>query len=320
MSSFVNPLPSASQINRGNPSSNAFNALQAKYYDAAAWARWAGSIMENQQTSIANTLGTNNITQSLTSFTAIINSVPDYNNPGINFINSIFTNAVLTSMETALTGSLTTLSTGLGATVETAMFDRATVRHSTDRYNKIQEITASISSRGFDIPTGALLAKDTELANVTASLLADINKDILHETTTLALTNNIENRKIALQYIQIMAAVTDSKIMRDFELAKTSLLTTLEGYKAKLAMYEVKSNILSSQAKIEIDAALRHTTVEVEAFKGIAQSAAQMVSSALNGVNVSSSYSFSGSENVSYQLQGDVGTGTVIPDSRTNTY
>jgi hypothetical protein len=309
--SFTNPLPTETGITSGNPSATAFNALKAKYTDAAAWARWAGSMVEEQQLSISNTLGTNAVNSSITALTTLLNSIPAYSTSAISFTNSSYTSSLLTALEASLLTSVNTPSTGLGSAVETAMFDRATARTTAERLLKYNEITSSISSRGFDVPPGAVVAKQTELASIESTILADINKDILHETATLALTNNLEIRKITIQLIQVIGGLFDSKVMRDFEFAKSTLLTTIEGYKAQLAMYEVKGSVLTNQAKVDIDAALRHTTLEVESFRGIAQAAAQMVSSALNGVNVSSSYGFSGNEGVSYQLNGDIGTATV---------
>ena len=294
----------------------------------------------------------------------------------INFSNPDFTDTLLTAMRTKLANDLATSSTGLGD-AEAAMFARETGRIIAERAVAYTELTTQFSAAGWPAPPGALTAKQTELTNESSKRLADSSAAILTESVRLAADYNKHIQTVAVQLIDILARAFDSKVLRDFDAAKTTVMLTLEGFKetiqvaiakaelnktaitatvaandgtvkaflgeiegqiapikaiseinqtkatafsaavqaasadlqAQIIPEEFKVRVAEANAKIggiKADAAAkeaelaivdtqRRVTLEVETLRGLAQSAAQMVASALNSVNVSSSLGFQGS-------------------------
>lgn len=294
----------------------------------------------------------------------------------INFSNPDFTDTLLTAMRTKLANDLATSSTGLGD-AEAAMFARETGRIIAERAVAYTELTTQFSAAGWPAPPGALTAKQTELTNESSKRLADSSAAILTESARLAADCNKHVQTVAVQLIDILARAFDSKVLRDFDAAKTTVMLALEGFKetiqvaiakaelnktaitatvaandgtvkaflgeiegqiapikaiseinqtkatafsaavqaasadlqAQIIPEEFKVRVAEANAKIggiKADAAAkeaelaivdtqRRVTLEVETLRGLAQSAAQMVASALNSVNVSSSLGFQGS-------------------------
>lgn len=294
--SFSNPLPNETSISGSTTQEQSLNALKAKYTDAAAWARWAGTIVEQQTTSITNALGTDIVSANIATLNNLIANAPGYNPTSLIFDNTEFSDTLLAALKNKLINDIGILSTGLGSAVETAMFNRATERVNAERAIAYTELTTQFSSRGFDMPTGALTAKQTEVNNETSRRAADISAAILHETAVLAQQYNAETLKVSQQLVGVLAQLNESAVLRNFEIKKTEIQQSLEVYKAQLGMFEVRGSLTSKAAQLAIEAALRETTVEIESFKSLAQSAAQMVASALNGVSVSGSFGWGGSE------------------------
>lgn len=303
-------------------------------------------------------------------------SVGDVPSTVINFSNPDFTDTLLTAMRTKLANDLVTSNTGLGD-AEAAMFARETGRIIAERAVAYNELTTQFSAAGWPAPPGALTAKQTELTNESSKRLADSSAAILTESARLAADYNKHIQTVAVQLIDILARAFDSKVLRDFDAAKTTVMLTLEGFKetiqvaiakaelnktaitatvaandgtvkaflgeiegqiapikaiseinqtkatafsaavqaasadlqAQIIPEEFKVRVAEANAKIggiKADAAAkeaelaivdtqRRVTLEVETLRGLAQSAAQMVASALNSVNVSSSLGFQGS-------------------------
>lgn len=294
--SWTNPLPGATTITGTATKDVAISALQAKHTDAGLWATWAATLMSEQLSAINGATGTDLLSGTITSINAAIAAVPSYDAGVLTFTNDAFTDQLLTDLKQSLSDQLATPSTGLGETVENALFARAVLRVNDERVKVYNENCDFFSSKNYDLPPGALSAKITEMTTITNDKLTDISAAILHESATLAANNNIEVLKITTSLIEVIGKLYDSGLMREFEIKKTNILQTLDAYKAKLGMYEVKGNLTSKAAQMSMEALIRAMSVEVEAFKGVAQSAAQMVASALNGVNISSSFGFSGNE------------------------
>ena len=257
--------------------------------------------MQEQTSSIAGSVGRDGSSAAIASLTALVNTAPGYVTPtqangGFTFVNTSFSDQLLTDLKARLSADIAGYNTGLGTVVEAAMFARANSRVTDERATAYNEVTTQYSSRNFDIPPGALGSKQTEISNESSKRMADSSKDILHETAVLAQQYNLDTLKTTAQLLGIMGSLNDSQMLRNFEIQKVSVMQTLEAYKAQLGMYEVKGGLVARASQLSIETSLRTMTTEVEAFKGVAQAAAQMVASALNGVNVSSSFGFSGSE------------------------
>lgn len=304
--SWSNPLPTPTTIGGNTNESSALSAINAKYLDATNWATWAATLMEEQLAAISNSVGADGIAASITPLLNLINTAPAYSAGSLSFTNTPFSDSLLTDLKSRLSSDLNTL--GLTSTIEQALYDRALSRTTDERALAYTELTTQFSARGFDVPPGALLAKQTEVNNEASKRMADTNKDILHEHSLYQL----EILKVTEQLIQIMGALNDSQMMRNFEIQKVAVMQALDAYKAQLSLFEVKGGVIAQSSKLSAEATLRTMTVEIEAFKGVAQSAAQMVASSLNSVNASAAYGWSGGKSTSlqYQLSGEMGVDT----------
>jgi len=151
----------------------------------------------------------------------------------ITFTNSAFTDPLLTKLSEKLTADLTGVHTGLGA-AEAGLFDREIARQNAIRLKAYNEATTSFSSRGWDQPPGALLAKQTELNNESATKLADASAQIMAESARLAVDYNKTTLSSSAQVVDTLGRIFDSRINRDFEAAKNSVMLALEGFKAAI--------------------------------------------------------------------------------------
>lgn len=160
----------------------------------------------------------------------------------VDFTNSSFTDTLLTALRTRLENDIATSNTGLGD-AEAALFARETARQNAARALAYDEITTQFSSRGFDMPTGALLAKQTEVNNESAIKLSDSSSQIMAESARLAVDYNKSVISSSTQLLDLISKVFDSKIVRDFEAAKTSVEMALEEFKANIQVLVANADL-----------------------------------------------------------------------------
>jgi len=116
-------------------------------------------------------------------------------------------NSVFPTLLARLLNDLSAGATGLDATVEAEIIARAQARQDIVDDKQEQETLEFFSSRGFDLPTGAMTAATAELANERARNRSDLNGKILIEQAELAQKNS--------QFIIGMAKDLEA-ILRDF--------------------------------------------------------------------------------------------------------
>ena len=238
--------------------------LQAKYADATTWAERAMAVVEGNLGNIAGNASGFDVTEFMTAAGAAIAAIPDVGtldaisftapslrgtidaiptatahtagaapNTAVTFTNSTFTDTTLDALRVRLASDITTAHTGLGS-AEAALFARETARQNDARTKAYNEITTQFSSRGFDMPPGALLAKQTEMNNESGIRLADSSAQIMAESARLAVDYNKTVISSSTQLVDLLSRVFDSKIMRDFEAAKNTVMMAVETYKAKI--------------------------------------------------------------------------------------
>jgi len=186
--------------------------------------------------------------------------IPDAPSSAISFTNSAFSDELLTSLKSKLSTDLGSGSTGLGS-AEAALFARETARQNAVRAAAYTEITTQFSSRGFDMPTGALLAKQTEINNESGIRLSDSSSQIMAESARLALDYNKHVLSVCTQLEDMLGRLNDSKIMRDFEAAKTTVQLNLEGFKTVVEGLLGEANI--QKTAVEATIAANEGTVKV---------------------------------------------------------
>jgi hypothetical protein len=269
--------------------------LTAKYTDAGNWAEWAAGLLTTDITDITTLLHADSLDADIASLITEIGDIVDSHPGTISGGDGDFTavNDSLTALQTRLAADITTQHTGLGSTVETALFARETARENAMRAVAYTEVTTQVSAAGFDIPPGALTAKQTEMNNESSLRLTDVNTSIGDTSAKLAVDYNKAMLADAIQLQQILATVFDSKEMRAFEASKATVMLALEAYKTTLGLYSTKAEIILKKGELIIGARARQLQIEVSVLQGLAQSAAQMVAASLNGVSVSSTFGWS---------------------------
>jgi hypothetical protein len=299
----------------------------------------------------------------------------------VSISNGSYTDTLLTSLKDRLASDIATFSTGLG-NAEAALFGRETARVNAQRATAYNEITTSFSSRGFDMPPGALLAKQTEINNESSLRLADSSAQIMAESARLAVDYNKHMLTLSTQLMDALIKAFDSKVMRDFEAEKIRVTMAIEGFKqevsvalakadlnktaisatiaanegtvkvfqskiegqiapikalaevnqakagaynaevqaatanlnaqvipeelklkgvqANAAIASMKADVITKEVSITLENKARQLALEVSVMQGLAQSAQQIVASALNGVSVTGSFGWSAQSSTSY--------------------
>ena len=391
----------------------AWAMLQARYADAGNYAVWATQVLEQMTNELKVITTTDNVSGELQSLLDLLGNVPafDFNAiadyvaptaptytaiPGysaptlgtitavpdlsaivipdtpttsLDFTNVAFTDTLLTTLKARLAADIA----GVEA-AEAAMFARHEGRVASERTKAYNEITTQFSAGGWDMPPGALLAKQTEMSNESSKRLTDVSADIM-------MTSVKESLNSAMQLLDLLGRLHDSNTLRDFEDAKTTAQLALDGFKTtvdgllgvaqvdkarvdavvasndgtvklylgqieaqtapmkaiadsnqsqaqaysaavsgagaavqasatpeelKLKAMGVQGDIAGKAASLAIEASLREATNQVETLRGLAQSAMQMIASAMNSVSSSTSFGFGGSAGTSYD--GDIST------------
>jgi hypothetical protein len=153
--------------------------------------------------------------------------------------------------------------TGLDSIVEAAIWDRALSRKQIGDAAKHEEAERYFSSRGFNIPQGALVARLDELLTERARAEDDINHEIMIKQAELAQTNTHFAITSAIQYeSSIMAylggvaqrALDSSKYAQEaaialFNAGVMRYNAQLQGYQTAAAVYE--SRIRASMLILE---------------------------------------------------------------------
>jgi hypothetical protein len=139
--------------------------------------------------------------------------------PSIVFDNTTLTDELVTSLRNRLKADID----GVTA-AETAMFARHTGRVTAERSSAYTEITTQFSARGYDMPPGALLAKQTEMNNESSKRLTDASADIMMTAVKESLTG-------ALQLVDTLGRLNDEHVMREFEAAKAKAQLELDAFK-----------------------------------------------------------------------------------------
>lgn len=194
----------------------------------------------------------------------------------VSFTNTEFTDTLLTGLKSKLLADFSTASTGLG-NAEAALFSRDTARQSAARATAYAEITTQFSSRNFDVPPGAILGKQTEANNESNIRLSDASSQIMAESARLAQAWNQSALTASVQCIGLIAQTFDSKILRDFEAAKTGVQLAIEGFKSEVSVAIAKAelNKAAITATVEANAGTVQTfqaeiAGEIEPIKAIA--------------------------------------------------
>lgn len=295
------PTPSVLDIATDNQQTATKEVLTAKYADTMAYATYATTMLEADIVNLTASLGSDTVDADIAAITAEIGSYLELTPGTITAGTTVFSESLLTGLQAKLSADLAGNNTGLGD-AEAALFARETARQSSARLISYNEITTQFSARGFDVPPGALLAKQTEANNESAIRLSDSSSQIMAESARLAVDYNKAVMSNAAIILDLLSRLFDSQQMRAFEASKATVMLAVESYKSTLGLMTAKADVILKKGDMVLNAKARQLALEVQTLLGLAQGATQMVAAALNGTSVSTSFGFTGSVSSSYDI------------------
>lgn len=186
---------------------------------------------------------------------------PESPSTAISWSEIVHDDALFDEVVAVLVGMLQDSATGLSPVVEAEIIARAQARQDLIDDKQEQETLEFFSSRGFDLPTGAMAAAVAELASERARNRTDLNGKILIEQAEL----EQKNRQYALQLAKDLEA-----ILRDHNIKRND--THLDYAKAVavnvVAVFSenVKAYLAEEQAKLD------NIKTQVEYLRGVIES------------------------------------------------
>lgn len=196
--------------------------------------------------------------------------------------------ALRTMLETRINGG-----TGLDATVEAAIWNRAREREAATAQAQVDEATLQDEALGFDFPTGALNARLEAVGQEYHNKVSGINRDIAIKQADLE-QQNLRDAIPALQALYGFIVTQD-----------------VEHWKALISQNEATKNYVLQAASLNANILNANRATQLDAAKTLAQTFAQLAASAIGRVGVSASVSGTGSTSVGYSYSGE--TSSTVP-------
>jgi hypothetical protein len=186
--------------------------------------------------------------------------------PAFFWEENIYTSDVLEQLKTKLLSDLIAGGTGLDNETEQAIYNRAISRQEEDNERLYSEALNFFSSRGWDLPPGALSGRLMEASNQINRTREDLNNDILiqqsklaQENTHFIITSSIQNEKNLIDY-------TNDYQQRAFEAAKFVVEAALIVYRARVEAYKAQFDAYRAKADVYV-ARIRAESVKAELYK-----------------------------------------------------
>jgi len=179
----------------------------------------------------------------------------------ISWLETTYDETAYQLIMTQLVSDLSSGAGGLGGTVEQEIYDRAVARQDVDNDAKQREIEEYASSRGFDLPTGAMMGRLQEQTNVTAANNLDINGKILIEQADLAQ----KNQQFVITSIKDLDALS-----RDYEAGINTRALDYRKAVAAIAIQRYSEQLRAYLADAE--AKKIYVTVQLEVLKAVVES------------------------------------------------
>jgi len=198
-------------------------------------------------------------------------SMPDEISSAITWFEETYDDSLYTALYDRLITDLQVGASGIGGTVEQEIYDRALARQAIEEDKLQTEIEEYFSSTGFDLPTGAMVARLQEHANGRAMRELDLNSQIIIEQAELAQKNSQFIIEAAKGLEAVLRDYASKKNDRSLDYAKAvaanaisiyaenvrGYLATLEANKTyvQLQVENLKAVIESNRGAVEVYAA-----------------------------------------------------------------
>lgn len=156
--------------------------------------------------------------------------------------------------------------TGLDASIEVALWNRARDRETAAAEAAAEDALAGMASRGFSMPTGAMLTTLQSFSQVVVDKVSDINREIMITQANLEQSNTQKTLDSLVTLANTAQALFNSQedvMTRRVELLNALNQTLIENKKSEISIYAAQSSALSAKSQFlmsQLDVMSRQST------------------------------------------------------------
>lgn len=186
-------------------------------------------------------------------------------NTVINWSEPSYSSETLTDVKGRIRSMLAG-GTGLPASVEQALFDRARVREDQASFKAKDDATQAFAARGFELAPGALAKQIHAVIEANSLRASDLAREILIKSAEWEIENlrNAVAQGIALE--SMLLGSFNEAASRGFELAKLRLQADMDMYNASVALFNARQSAYQTEATV-YRTRLEGALSEIEVFK-----------------------------------------------------
>lgn len=193
-----------------------------------------------------------------------------------------YTSALLGTLASSLASRIASGGTGLSASVEQAIWDRARERELRAVQDAIDGLER-MEAMGFSLPTGVYLDSRIKIQTEYGKTQAGLSRDIAIKQAELELSNVQEALRTATQLESQLLDYTSKLEQRVFESARYATEAGVQIYTAKVEAYRALLDAYKTKVQI-YEAQIRGELAKVEAYR--AQIAAEQAKAEINSALV----------------------------------
>jgi len=182
------------------------------------------------------------------------------------YIEQPYSSGLLDAATARLLNDVTNGGTGLGATIEQDIFDRASERDARNIDIEITRFKNQSSVAGFDLPIGVMLDGVNDIISKHNDKLADLSRDIAIEQARLAQNNTQFAITQSISLEGTLINFTNNVADRAFQAARSVAEFQIAFHNAEILGYNARLERFAKGAEIHVEL-LRAETVKLELYK-----------------------------------------------------
>jgi len=182
-----------------------------------------------------------------------------YDDPSLNYKTTLWENANKV------------MGTALGGLVEEGIWLRQTERNEIVLNDVIDDIIATWSSRGYDLPNGSLQASINEQVEKFGWGRVDVSRDVTFKQADMADANRKFGITSAIQMEQMLIIHSDNIANRALESSKAVVELGIAIYKAHVDYYNSQLELFKTQAQV-YESQIKVEMLKAEVYKNLLES------------------------------------------------
>lgn len=183
-----------------------------------------------------------------------------------NFHEEGYSSELMDALKVDLLDRIQNGGTGLNASVEQNIWDRARNREDRLADKSKMSILVEQAARGIQRPSGSLFAALDTLAQETQNKMADLSREVAIKQAELEQENLKFAIQSALSLEQITITLYNNVQQRSFEVEKYIQSATIDLYKARVAHYSLQLEVFKTYV-VEFETRLKSELVKLDEFK-----------------------------------------------------